>query len=247
MPNEEKSLIKKEDSNPTSLIAQAIQNNVPVETMEKLLSLQERWEKNQAKKAFDAAMAEFQSKCPVIEKTKKVFEKGSTTKARYSYAPLDSIVSQVKKHLAKNGLSYTFEEIKDDKFTEIVCVVTHIQGHSQRTSFKIPIGEEAYMTDVQKYGARMTFGKRYAFCNAFGIMTSDEDIDADVNDSKKDTTNYVDKLKMALSKKGAKNLQEALEIYSNLTGESIKAMPTDNTKAKKMFESLTNSPAFNQE
>jgi hypothetical protein len=34
------------------------------------------------------------------------------------------------------------------------------------------------MTDTQKYGARNTFAKRYAFMNALGILTGDEDTDA---------------------------------------------------------------------
>lgn len=167
-----------EQGSPLTLISQAIENKVDVETMEKLMALQERWEKNQAQKAFNIAMAKFQMECPIIEKTKKVYEKGSKTEVRYSYASLDSIIAQVKKPLGDNELSYSFDEEKDEKFTNIICIVTHILGHSQKTGFKIPIGTEAYMTDVQKYGARMTFGKRYAFCNALGILTGDEDTDA---------------------------------------------------------------------
>lgn len=189
-PPKEKGLAKVEtppdENNPMSLIAKAIKEKIPVETMERLLALQERWEKNVAKKEFDRAMAKFQSECPVIEKTKPVYEKDGRT-VRYKYAVLDSIVEQVKKPLSDNGLSYNFDEEKDEKFTTIICIVTHYLGHSQRTTFKIPIGTEAYMSDVQKYGARMTFGKRYAFCNAFGIMTGDEDTDG-VDTAKKQET-----------------------------------------------------------
>jgi hypothetical protein len=39
-----------------------------------------------------------------------------------------------------------------------------------------------FATDVQKYGARVTFAKRYAFCNALGILTGDEDIDSKEDD-----------------------------------------------------------------
>ena len=40
------------------------------------------------------------------------------------------------------------------------------------------------MTDSQKYAARNTFAKRYAFCNVFGITTGDEDIDASDKEEK---------------------------------------------------------------
>ena len=34
------------------------------------------------------------------------------------------------------------------------------------------------MSDPQKYGGASTYAKRYAFCNGFGILTADEDLDA---------------------------------------------------------------------
>ncbi len=177
-PKPKQEIVQTEDSGVEMLIAKAIDKDTSVEVMEKLLAMRRDFLAEQAKKAFDESMAKFQEECPVIEKTKAVYEKGSTTKVRYKYAVLDSIVSQTKGAIASNGLSYAFDELKDEQFTTIICIVTHIAGHSRQTSFKIPIGSEAYMSDVQKYGARMTFGKRYSFCNAFGITTGDEDNDA---------------------------------------------------------------------
>lgn len=164
------------------LISQAINNNTPVETMEKLLAMRRELRAEKAKEAFDQALSNFQSECPVIEKRKKVYEKGSTTKVRYSFSPLDDIVEQVKPFLGKNGLSYTFKTIQTDKVIGIICKATHKMGHSEETEFSVPIGSESFMSEVQKFGARITFAKRYAFCNAFGILTGDEDIDANIQD-----------------------------------------------------------------
>lgn len=175
--NQEVAVIPERGIDMQALIAQAIQQNIPIETMERILTMRRELKAEWSKEQFIAAMAKFQSECPVIEKRTPVYEKGSRT-VRYYYAPIDDIVDQVKPHLAINGLSYTFDEIKDEQFTEVLCIVTHVNGHSQITKFKIPIGTEQFMSDVQKYGARMTFGKRYAFCNAFGIMTGEGDTDA---------------------------------------------------------------------
>lgn len=174
----------KDEQTAEAMIFQAISGGMSAETIEKLIGLARAVKADRAKEAFDAAMAKFQAECPVIEKKKKIYEKGQEhlpeekRKIRYKYAPLDSIVEQVKTPLANNGLSYAFDEEKDAEFTNIICIVTHFLGHSKKTGFKIPIGSEQFMSDVQKYGARMTFGKRYSFCNAFGIMTGDEDNDA---------------------------------------------------------------------
>jgi ERF superfamily len=56
--------------------------------------------------------------------------------------------------------------------------VRHINGHSETARFEVPIDKEAYMNSQQQYGSASTFSKRYAFCNAFGILTGDEDTDA---------------------------------------------------------------------
>ena len=41
----------------------------------------------------------------------------------------------------------------------------------------MPIDKDAFMNSQQQYGSASTFSKRYAFCNAFGILTGDEDND----------------------------------------------------------------------
>lgn len=165
---------------PEALIAKAIENNVPVETMERLLVMRRELKAEWAKEQFDLAMAEFQAECPVIEKGKKVdfTSKRTGTRTTYNYAPLDEIVRQVGPVIAKNGLSYTIETENTPTMIASIVKVKHISGHSESTRFEVPIDKESYMNAQQQYGAASTFGKRYAFCNAFGILTGDEDTDA---------------------------------------------------------------------
>src|SRR3954464_1487494 len=91
-----------------SLIAKAIDKNVSVETMEKLLAMRKELQAEWAKRRFDEAMAAFQAACPIIEKTKKVdfTSKRTIQRTTYSYAPLEAIIKQVKEPLAKHGFSY---------------------------------------------------------------------------------------------------------------------------------------------
>ena len=161
---------------PTTLLQLAIQKGVDVVQLEKLIELQERYQKSIAEKEFNIAMANFQKNCPVIKKEKTV--KGKDGVKRYSYASIGEIISQIKKPLGENNLFYDFITEDEKEFLKVTCTITHERGHSKNTSFKVPIGKEDYMTDVQKYGARVTFAKRYALCNALGITTAEEDIDA---------------------------------------------------------------------
>ena len=164
-------------------ISSAIETKVPVETMERLFALRKEVKAEAAKEAFIVAMSTFQAKCPIIKKNKDVLNKDKST-LRYSYASLDSIVSQVKEILGANGLSYSTQVKNETGFLTAICTVTHILGHSESSDFKIPIDTEGFMTAPQKYASALTFAKRYAFCNALGILTGEDDADANNVDKK---------------------------------------------------------------
>lgn len=160
-----------------TLIAQAIEKGADISVLERLFDLQERWEKNQAKKEYDEAMTQFQAECPIIPKIKD----GSRTKSgelAFKYAPLDYIVKIVKPILAKHQLSYDFKTVKDDAGATIAirCFAKHIGGHSDYSEMDLGQGGgTSIMSDEQIKAAKTTFAKRYAFCNIFGIVTEDED------------------------------------------------------------------------
>ena len=168
----------------SSFIEKAIASNVPAETLERLFALYEKGKAEQAREAFVLALSQFQGECPVIKKTKKVLNKDGRS-VRYVYAPIDSIVEQIKKPVADAGLSYRWEVKQGEGLIKAICIVTHVLGHSESSDFDVPIDTEGYMTAPQKFASALTFAKRYSLLNALGISTGDEDTDAsDVNGEK---------------------------------------------------------------
>lgn len=162
---------------PENLIAQAIDKALPVETMEKLLAMRRELKAEYAKQEFDQAMSTFQSECPTIDKTKN--GPVISGKVAYKYAPIESIVEQVKKQLEANGFSYAIQTSMAEDRIKVTCTVKHKFGHSESSDMEVPLGtKNALMSAPQQVAAAMTYAKRYAFCNAFGIMTGDEDTDA---------------------------------------------------------------------
>lgn len=160
-----------------ALISQAIDKGVDVGTMERLLAMRRELKAEAAKEAFDMAMAKFQAECPTIVKTKEV--RGKNGLVAYRYAPIESIVSQVKVPLQTNGFSYKTEQELKETGVKITVRVIHSAGHSEETSMEVPFGSQTQiMSQSQVAAAASTFAKRYAFCNAFGILTGDEDTDA---------------------------------------------------------------------
>jgi hypothetical protein len=216
------------ESTPFSLIAHAVQSGqMDVETVKELVALQREMKADAAREAYVKAMAAFQSECPVIEKTKPV--KNKHGEIVYYYAPLESIVKQAGPFIAKNGLSYSFDTTSDEKELTAICKVTHAQGHVETTTFKVPIGSEAYMTDVQKFGARSTFAKRNAFCNAFGILTGEEDTDGTQTGKDKTPKDPKSKIVMLLKSLGkdTSNRERTPAIVMELTGLESKESNLD--------------------
>jgi len=160
-------------STPASLISQAIEKGLGVEELSKLMDLQERWEANQSKKLFFAAFNEFQSICPDIRKGKDVAFK----EVKYSYAPLSDITRQIAKQLKQVGLSYRWE-IQDDKETiHVTCLVSHIDGHTEKTTMSASPDTSGSKNSIQARGSAIEYMKRYTLVGALGISTADSDID----------------------------------------------------------------------
>lgn len=166
-------------NNPMYLLELAINKDADVDKLEKLMALKERWDAEEARKAFIQAMSDFQSKCPAIKKTKE----GGKTKAgdvAYYYAPLESMVAQTQQLVKECGFSYTFDTpMQKEGGVEVAITVSHVQGHSKTSTVFMPfVSKTGVMSDPQVIGATMTYAKRYAYGNAFGIMTMDDDTDA---------------------------------------------------------------------
>jgi hypothetical protein len=161
-----------------ALIAKAIDKKVSVETMERLLIMRRELKAEWAKTEFDKAMAAFQAECPMIKKTKGV--RTDTGDLAYKYAPLEAIVDQVKDILRNHGFSYCVDQPEAKPgYIKVALTVKHTSGHSEVTCVELPLGNKTrIMSQTQVEAAALTFAKRYAFCNAFGILTGDDDTDA---------------------------------------------------------------------
>lgn len=195
-----------------NFIQQAIEKNMPVEAMEKLLSMRDTLKKEWARERFFESLSQFQAECPEIVKDKVVVGKDGKT-IRYRYASLDTIVRTVKPLLQKYGFSYTFSTLFDPTAIVVTCLASHKDGWQEQASFRAVIEKDAYMSEIQKWGSAMTYAKRYAFCSVFGIISADEDTDA--ADMIEDTEDYKQDSETASSEKKPDLATEAQLKYIN--------------------------------
>jgi hypothetical protein len=165
----------------SELVSLAIREKVPVEVLERLVALQERVTERNARMAFFEAVAAFQEEVTEIPKsrTAKIATRGGSSYS-YTFAPLESITRTIRQPLRNHGLSYSWDTEPGERpdVLDVVCVLRHIDGHEERSRFPVPMKTDAAMSDAQKAGAALTYGRRQSLVAVLGLTTADEDNDA---------------------------------------------------------------------
>lgn len=211
---------RQEQMSVEKMIMSAIKEKVDPGTMERFLAMRKELKAEWAKEQFDLSMAQAQGEFPEIRKTKSVKTKAGIV--AYSYAPLESIISQVREILSKYKLSYTIKtETKagdGQTMVKSTVIVKHIAGHSEMSEMEVPLGNKTdIMSQSQVVAAAATFSKRYAFINAFGIMTADADNEEQLKDA---TPGQIEAAIMLLDK--CMTMDSLKKVWSNFSKE-IKA------------------------
>lgn len=211
-------------STPDNLLSIAVKNRASIEQLEKLMALKERYDASEARKAFFCAIAKFQSITPTIKKTSKVeFTNKQGIKTLYYFAPLGSIAEQIREALNVCGLSYRFEQNLNNGI-EITCIVTHLDGHNERTTLTAAADQSGGKNSIQAIGSTVTYLQRYSLIGALGITTADSDIDAQVAISTGDT---IDVNQISLIEGSCKTQNRDLNKLLNWVGVSrTKDIPT---------------------
>ena len=163
---------------PMAMIDRALALNANPETLERLFALQERWEKNEARKAFDAAMSSAKSEIPTIIKNREVGYKHKDGKDETSYRheDLGQIARTVDPILAKHGLSYRFRTTSAiGEPVSVTCIVSHRLGHSEENTLHAGRDDSGKKNSIQAIGSTLTYLQRYTLKAALGLASSYDD------------------------------------------------------------------------
>jgi hypothetical protein len=163
---------------PSDLIKTAIASNADLDKLEKLLTLQERWEANEARKAYHKAMAQFKADPPKIDKDKTVAY-GNT---RYNHASLANVTDKIGSALSKYGLSASWTT-KQNGAILVTCRITHVNGHSEETTLSAAADSSGAKNSIQAIGSTITYLERYTLLALTGLATYEQDDDGKVSES----------------------------------------------------------------
>src|SRR5512146_83794 len=152
---------------PAQMLSVAVQQNADTAKLEKLMDLQERWEKNEARKAYIQAMTVFRAKCPTINHTRQGHNG--------TYAGLPETVEQILPLLADCQLAVTWQITKDEaQWITVQCRVSHIGGHCEETSLGGPPDTSGNKNLLQARNSTWSYLRRVTLFSLLGLVDKAE-------------------------------------------------------------------------
>jgi len=161
---------------PTDIIMMAIKQKLDPSLIEKMMDLAERNQKNEARMAFNRAMAAFKADPPDIAKDKTVsFGSG---KASYAHASLANVTKTISKALSAHGLSANWQTSQVENAITVTCTICHFDGHCESTSLTAAPDTSGSKNSIQAIGSTISYLERYTLLAITGLATHDMDDDA---------------------------------------------------------------------
>ena len=169
-------------SSPMGMMMAAMAQGASLEQVEKMMNLQERWEKREAEKAYNEAFARFKAEAVHIVKNRHVTAGPLTGK---SYAELHSVVDAITPALSKHGLSASWRLTRDEpQWLEVTCILKHTGGHFETVSMGGPPDAGGAKNAIQARASTKTYLERYTLKAVCGVAEGGEDDDGNGGDGK---------------------------------------------------------------
>lgn len=201
---------------PMDMLQMAVSQGADLDKLEKLMALQERWEANEARKAFNEAMGEFKAESITVNKDSDV----SFGTTKYSHASLGNICNVIGAALARHGLSYRWNTQQTEGKIKVTCVISHRSGHSESVSLEASADASGGKNNIQAIGSTVSYLERYTLLAATGTATENQDDDGaggkpGMVDVQIDA--YIAEIEACLTKDKAKSVWEnALKVCQSL-------------------------------
>jgi hypothetical protein len=167
--NEKNEIVVSPTITPMDLISRAQQANASIEQMQQLFDLQLRYEANEARKAFNGAMADFRENAPAIARKR--------TGHNIKYAGLSESIEAIQPLLSQLGLSHQWKTRQDGSTITVECTVTHRLGHSESTSLSAAPDTSGSKNAIQAIGSTVSYLERYTLYAILGLSSREMDDD----------------------------------------------------------------------
>jgi hypothetical protein len=201
-----------------------------VAKMQQLLDMRERYEANEARKAFVEALSAFKSRAIQVAKDKLNPQYNS------KYVSLGNLVNTVTPFLSAHGLSCRWD-IDQAAGIKVTCVLTHVQGHSESVSMVCPPDDSGKKNPIQQIKSAITYGKACTFESICGLASTDATFDDDGNSGGVAGLSDERYLELLTNIEGSNNMDELKNCYFAANNEAAAAK---DTRSQKSFSDAKN-------
>ena len=219
----------RETGSPAELMMKAVAGGMDIDKIKQMMDLQERWEANQARKAYTEAMAAFKKNPPEIEKERAVdYTTKTGNKVKYNHASLGNVTNKINSALGEHGLSAAWTTDQSENKIKVTCKITHILGHSESTALSALADDSGGKNAIQALGSTISYLERYTILALTGLATHEMDDDG------KGAVEYIDEKQKStildlLNEKGVKDTRllkyvEAASVETILACDFQKAV-----------------------
>ena len=217
---------------PMQMLQIAVERGADMAQLEKLMELQERWQANQARKAFDEAIAAAKAKIKPIVKKREVDFTTAKGRTNYQYEDLAMIASEVDPILSEFGLSYRYRARQDGNKVSVTCVIAHREGHSEETTLTALNDESGNKNSIQAIGSAVTYLQRYTLKLALGLAATKDDDGNSIGGPEKITEQQAADLKKLAEEVGANldqfkrylRVQELTDLPASKYADAVAAL-----------------------
>lgn len=162
-------------SNPMQMLAVAVQQGMPTETLRELMQLKREWEADEARRQFNEAFSAFKAEAIVIVKGTTI--KDGPLKGK-KHANLFDVVEAVTPKLSVHGLTIAWKLTKDEKdWMEVTCTLRHVGGHCESVSMGAAPDTGPGRNAIQARGSAKSYLERYTATAILGLAAKDDDDD----------------------------------------------------------------------
>jgi hypothetical protein len=154
-----------------------LQRGAEVDKLERLFDLQIKWEQNEARKAYIAALAELKKNVHIeILKRKRADIPGG---AKYQYADLAEVCDAAIGPMGQFGFTHRWKTEQDDDRDriKITCILTHAQGHSEEAYLYGPPDDSGKKSPIQQVISTVSYLERVTMLAVLGLAAKGMDND----------------------------------------------------------------------
>lgn len=166
---------------PMMLVERALSqgSDIDLDRMERLMNMQMVWDKENARKAFLEAMAQFRANAPELNKncTVAFAAKNGGAATNYKHADLEAVSIPIGRVMGPLGLSFRFDVKQEGPRVFVTTILQHSGGHSEQLTLNGAPDDSGNKNAIQQVGSTITYLERYGLLAITGMAVKGQDDD----------------------------------------------------------------------